>query len=61
MLYRQKFLFLQNWEIYRKIDLRLNAGKFVCSTLETWNQKINTEFDFLTPKLTFFEPKKDFQ
>ena len=61
MLYRLKFLFFQNWEIYRKIVLRMNAGKFVCSTLETWNQKINTEFDFLTPKLTLIEPKMDFK
>ena len=33
--------------------------KYACSTLETFYQKINAEFEFLTPKLAFIEPKKD--
>ena len=56
-----KFLFFEIFKVYRKIVLWMPKRKSSCSTLETCYQKINTGFEFLTSKLTFIEPKKDFK
>ena len=40
-------------------DYRSNTAVLV--NIIQFEQKIKTVFDFLTPKLTFIEPKKDYK
>ena len=44
-----------------EFSLLMNQIKSAYSTLETFNQKLNPEFEFLTPEFTFIEPNKDFK